>query len=137
MVAQPLAALGQGLGVGEHLTDALDWAAAHQGMANRQHKGPGHPQLRVLPEGIQAGRHPTLHGVFHRHHGGVTAALGQGLDHGADAHLGEQLGLGPTLQGRQPHGGLLPVGTGRSEEGKTHGRKRGLSSIGSCRAGPQ
>ena len=58
---QPLAALGQGLGMGQHLTHARNRAAAKQGMADRQHQGPGDAEIRMLPERVQAGRHPPLH----------------------------------------------------------------------------
>ena len=84
LIGQPLAALGQGLGVGEHLAGALLAATAQQGMANWQHQGPHHGQVGVFPEGIEAGGHAPFHGVFHRHHGRVAVALGQGLHHGAD-----------------------------------------------------
>ena len=58
---QPKAALRQRLGMGQHLADALQGAAAQEGMADGQHQSPGHRQLWMLPEGIQAGAHPTLH----------------------------------------------------------------------------
>ena len=47
--------------MGQHLTHARNRAAAKQGMADRQHQGPRDAEIRMLPERVQAGRHPPLH----------------------------------------------------------------------------
>ena len=120
MIRQPLAALGEGLGVGEHLAHPLDAAASHQRVPDRQHQGSGNRQLRMLPERIQTRRDPSLHGIFDRHHGGVTVAGGQGLDHRPDPQLGHQVHIRPSLQLHQVQRCLLPVGADRAEKGNTH-----------------
>ena len=91
VVAQPLAALGQRLGMGENLAYPFQRATTQQGMADRQNQSPSHPQLRVLPKGIHARGHPAFHRVLHRDHRGVAASFRQGLHHSADAHLRQQL----------------------------------------------
>ena len=142
VLGQPLGALGQGLGMGEHLTDPLQAAGAQQGMAHRQHQGMGNGEVGMLPEGIEAGGDPTLHGVLHRHHGGVTVALGQGLHHRPNPGLRHKFRLRESLQGHQLLGGLLGIGAAGTQKGNAHhNRQRDRSPAGrpirSCRAGPQ
>lgn len=121
VLAQPQAALGQGLGVGEHLTDGVEGAAAHQGVADGQHQGPGHRQVGVLPEGIETTGDAPLDRVLHRHHRQIAVAVGQGPDHGADALLGHKVHRLEALEGRQSLRRLLTVGADGTEKGKTHG----------------
>ena len=52
VVGEPLAALGKGLGMGEHLTDPRLGPTAQQRMANRQHQGPQDSEISLFPEGI-------------------------------------------------------------------------------------
>ena len=121
VVAQPLAALGKGLGVGEHLTNPFQGATAEQRVPNRQDQSPGHRQVPMLPEGIHTGGHPSLHGVLYRHHRSIGAATGQGLHHGPNPQLGQQLGPHKTLQLHQMAGCLLAIGAHRTEIGNAHG----------------
>jgi len=100
MFGQPLAALGQGLGMGEHLTDAADRTAAEQGMANRQNQGSPDSQFLMLPEGIQTGRDPALDRVLDGHHGCITVAVSEGPDHGPVPALGGPVPHRPILQGQ-------------------------------------
>ena len=88
-------------------------------MADWQHQRPRHTEFRLFPEGIQAGGHTSLHGVLHRHHGGVAVALGHGLDHCPDAGSRHQFRRDP-LQGCQSLGCLFAVGTDGAEEGEAH-----------------
>jgi hypothetical protein len=120
MIGQPLAALGQGLGMGEHLADPLHGATAEQGMPNRQHQGPGDREVRVFPEGVETGGHSSLDRVLNRHDRRITATVGHGLDDGTDAQLGHQLSRASLLQLSQLPGRLLAIGTGRAEEGNAH-----------------
>jgi hypothetical protein len=57
MLGQPLGALGQGLGMGQHFTDAFKRATPQQGVTNRQDQAMADYQVGVLPEGIQAACH--------------------------------------------------------------------------------
>jgi len=74
VLAQPEAALRQGLGMGEHFADPIEGATAHQGMADRQDQGPGNLQFRMLPESIHAGGDAPFNRVLNRHHSRVGAA---------------------------------------------------------------
>ena len=60
MLGQPLGALGQGLGMGEHFTDAIKRATTQQGVTNRQDQAMANHQVGVLPEGIQAACDPPF-----------------------------------------------------------------------------
>jgi len=119
MFGQPLAALGQGLGMGEHLTDAADRTAAEQGMANRQNQGSPDSQFLMLPEGNPGLAVTPPSTEFST---GTTAASqwpsARARNHGPVPALGTSSTSAQSFKVSQGSGGLLAIGSSGTKKGQ-------------------
>ena len=136
MGGQPATALRQGLGMGEHLGDFLQGAAAEQGMTDRKHHGPPNADLGIRPQGIEAGRHPAFNRVLDGNHSRITSPVCHMLHHRSQAHTRQQFGVVEAFQLHQCPGGPLPIGAVGTEKcHRDRHRQANTHSIGSCRVG--
>ena len=79
----------------------------------------GDDHLRHAQEHVEGVGNAPVGRVLHRHHSRLTGSGRQGLDHGADALLGQVGHIAQLGQVDQLPGGLLAIGADGAEEGET------------------
>jgi len=122
MFGQPLAALGQGLGMGEHLTDCGDSDAAEHGRCEPQNQGsPDFPNSSCSQRASRDCRDPALDRVLDGHHGLHHSGRQRGARITARMPACGTSSTSPNpFKVSQGSGGLLAIGSSGTKKGKTH-----------------